>query len=167
MSPTQSTSMDAHQLLCHCGCRREQGPFPKDFRHWRRSATALPSQPEDPRASPREKRDDRRCIKDLEQDLRRNEKALAEAAGLLVLPSPQGLEEQPRLHDHAIAPLRQLTRGQRLPARSFLRICLLASFARAREHHGDCVTTLAWWTYDSGAPVVSVIWVDSRFQSQA
>jgi hypothetical protein len=108
MSPTQSTSMDAHQLLCHCGCRREQGPFPKDFRHWRRSATALPSQPEDPRASPREKRDDRRCIKDLEQDLRRNEKALAEAAGLLVLPSPQGLEEQPRLHDHAIAPLRQL-----------------------------------------------------------
>ena len=43
------------------------------------------SQPEEARASPQETRDDRRRIKELERDLRRKEKALAETAALLVL----------------------------------------------------------------------------------
>ena len=43
------------------------------------------SQPEEARASPQETHDDRRRIKELERDLRRKEKALAETAALLVL----------------------------------------------------------------------------------
>jgi transposase len=43
------------------------------------------SQPEEARASPQETREDRRRIKELERDLRRKEKALAETAALLVL----------------------------------------------------------------------------------
>ena len=43
------------------------------------------SQPEEARASPQETREDRRRIKELERDLRRKDKALAETAALLVL----------------------------------------------------------------------------------
>jgi transposase len=64
---------------------REQGLFPADLQQWRQSATAALSQPEEARASPQETRDDRRRIKELERDLRRKEKALAETAALLVL----------------------------------------------------------------------------------
>ena len=49
-------------------------------------ATAAMADPEDAaRISDREKKADRRRIKELERDLRRKEKALAEAAALLVL----------------------------------------------------------------------------------
>jgi hypothetical protein len=43
------------------------------------------SQPEEARASAQETREDRRRIKELERELRRKEKALAETAALLVL----------------------------------------------------------------------------------
>ncbi len=64
---------------------REQGIFPSDLQQWRESATTALSQPEEARASPQETREDKRRIKELERDLRRKEKALAEAAALLVL----------------------------------------------------------------------------------
>jgi putative transposase len=66
-------------------CCREQSLFPADLQQWRHSATAALSQPEEGRASPQEKRDDRRRINELERDLRRKEKALAKTAALLVL----------------------------------------------------------------------------------
>jgi len=43
------------------------------------------AQPEEARASPQQTKHDRRRIKELERELRRKEKALAEAAALLVL----------------------------------------------------------------------------------
>ena len=43
------------------------------------------AQPEEARATPQETRQDRRRIKELEKDLRRKEKALAETTALLVL----------------------------------------------------------------------------------
>ena len=46
--------------------------------------TAL-AQPEEVRATPQETKQDRRRIKDLEKDLRRKEKALAETTAFLVL----------------------------------------------------------------------------------
>ena len=64
---------------------RAQGIFPSDLQQWRDSATTALAQPEEARASPQQTRDDKRKIKELERDLRRKEKALAEAAALLVL----------------------------------------------------------------------------------
>jgi hypothetical protein len=43
------------------------------------------AEPEEARASPMQAQSDRRRIKELERELRRKEKALAEAAALLVL----------------------------------------------------------------------------------
>jgi transposase len=74
--------MDEAQQSAWC---REQGLFPADLQQWRQNAMAALSQPEEAQASPQETRDDRRRIKELERDLRRKEKALAEAAALLVL----------------------------------------------------------------------------------
>ena len=77
-----TAAMDEAQQSAWC---REQGLFPADLQQWRQSATAALSQPEEARASAQETRDDRRRIKELERDLRRKEKALAETAALLVL----------------------------------------------------------------------------------
>jgi transposase len=77
-----TAAMDETQRSAWC---REQGLFPADLQQWRQSAMAALSQPEEARASPQETRDDRRRIKELERDLRRKEKALAETAALLVL----------------------------------------------------------------------------------
>ena len=49
------------------------------------------AQPEEARATPQETRQDRRRIKELEKDLRRKEKALAETTALLVLSKMYGL----------------------------------------------------------------------------
>ena len=67
-----------------CWCR-EKGIFPTDLEQWRESAKAALAQPEDARATAQETRQDRRRIKELEKDLRRKEKALAETTALLVL----------------------------------------------------------------------------------
>ena len=65
---------------------RERGVYPQELEQWRAAATQALADPEDAaRISHREKKADRRRIKELERDLRRKEKALAEAAALLVL----------------------------------------------------------------------------------
>ena len=65
---------------------REKGVYPQELEQWRTAATHALADPEDAaRTSQREKKADRRRIKELERDLRRKEKALAEAAALLVL----------------------------------------------------------------------------------
>ena len=64
---------------------REHGVYPQQLQQWRHSATQALAQPEEARASPQQTKHDRRRIKELERELRRKEKALAEAAALLVL----------------------------------------------------------------------------------
>jgi transposase len=64
---------------------REHGAYPQQLQQWRASATQALAQPQEARASPQQTQHDRRRIKELERELRRKEKALAEAAALLVL----------------------------------------------------------------------------------
>ena len=64
---------------------REHGVYPSELDKWRVSATAALAEPEEARASPQATRADRQRIKELERDLRRKERALAETAALLVL----------------------------------------------------------------------------------
>jgi hypothetical protein len=86
--------MDEAQCSAWC---REQGLFPADLQQWRQSAMAALSQPEEARASPQETREDWRRIKELERDLRRKEKALAETAALLLRVDPR-LLMSPQAH---------------------------------------------------------------------
>jgi transposase len=64
---------------------REQGVFPAELDTWRMSATTALAEPEDVRASPQATRADKKRIKELERELLRKDKALAETAALLVL----------------------------------------------------------------------------------
>jgi transposase len=64
---------------------REHGVFPAEVEKWRANATAALASPEEARASPQATRQDRLRIKDLERELLRKERALAETAALLVL----------------------------------------------------------------------------------
>ncbi len=64
---------------------REQGVYPSELESWRQSATAALAEPEEARASPQQTRQHQRRIKELERQLTRKDKALAEAAALLVL----------------------------------------------------------------------------------
>ena len=64
---------------------REQGVFPTELNTWRMSATTALAEPEDVRASPQATRADKKRIKELERELLRKDKALAETAALLVL----------------------------------------------------------------------------------
>jgi transposase len=59
--------------------------FPPNWRKWRASATAALAAPEEARASPQSTRQDRKRIKELERDVLRKDRALAETAALLVL----------------------------------------------------------------------------------
>ena len=77
-----TASMDEAARSAWC---REQGVFPSELERWRASATQALSAPEEARASPQETRRDHRRIKELERQLRRKDKALAETAALLVL----------------------------------------------------------------------------------
>ena len=78
-----TASMDEASKSAWC---RENGVYPQEPEQWRAAATQALADPEDAaRISHREKKADRRRIKELERDLRRKEKALAEAAALLVL----------------------------------------------------------------------------------
>jgi transposase-like protein len=67
------------------GWCRQQGVYPSALEQWRRSATAVLAAPEEARASPQQTRQDQRRIQALERELKRKDKALAEAAALLVL----------------------------------------------------------------------------------
>jgi hypothetical protein len=64
---------------------RENGVYPQELERWRGAATEALAEPEEARASPGQTKADRRRIKELERELRRKDKALAEAAALLVL----------------------------------------------------------------------------------
>ena len=77
-----TAAMDEAQRSAWC---REKGVFPSDLAQWRENAIAALAQPEEARATAQETRADRRRIKELEKDLRRKEKALAETTALLVL----------------------------------------------------------------------------------
>jgi hypothetical protein len=59
--------------------------YPVELSKWCSSATAALADPEDVRASPQATRIDRKRIKELERELLRKDRALAEAAALLVL----------------------------------------------------------------------------------
>ena len=64
---------------------REHGVFPAEVEQWRASATTALADPEDMRASPQATRADKKRIKELERELQRKDRALAETAALLVL----------------------------------------------------------------------------------
>ena len=64
---------------------REHGVYPAELDTWRASCTTALSNPEDVRASPQATRAERKRIKELERDLLRKDRALAETAALLVL----------------------------------------------------------------------------------
>ena len=64
---------------------REHGVYPAELGKWRTSCTAALAEPEEARASPQATRQDRKRIKELERELLRKDRALAETAALLVL----------------------------------------------------------------------------------
>ena len=59
--------------------------YPAELDKWRTSCTTALAEPEDVRASPQATCADRKRIKELERDLLRKDRALAETAALLVL----------------------------------------------------------------------------------
>ncbi|MDS4076923.1 MAG: IS3 family transposase, partial [Candidatus Accumulibacter sp.] len=65
--------------------RREHGLYPSELVRWRDEATQALADPGEARARPAETRADKERIKELERELKRKEKALAETAALLVL----------------------------------------------------------------------------------
>ena len=77
-----TAAMDEASKSAWC---RERGLYPQDLEQWRGAATQALAEPEEARASPRETKADRQRIKELERELRRKDKALAETAALLVL----------------------------------------------------------------------------------
>ena len=64
---------------------RSHGAYPQELAQWRASATTALAAPEELRASPQATRHDRKRIKELERELLRKDRALAETAALLVL----------------------------------------------------------------------------------
>ena len=64
---------------------RAHGTYPVELAAWRASATAALAAPDEARASPQATRQDRKRIKELERELLRKDRALAETAALLVL----------------------------------------------------------------------------------
>lgn len=64
---------------------RGHGIYPTELDKWRSSATTALAEPEEARASPQATRQDRKRIKELERELLRKDRALAETAALLVL----------------------------------------------------------------------------------
>ena len=64
---------------------REHGVYPGELLKWRASATTALAEPEEIRATPQATRHDKKRIKELERELLRKDRALAETAALLVL----------------------------------------------------------------------------------
>jgi hypothetical protein len=77
-----TAAMDEASKSAWC---RANGVYPQELAAWRQSATEALAEPEAARASPQQTKQDRRRIKELERELRRKDKALAETAALLVL----------------------------------------------------------------------------------
>jgi DNA-binding transcriptional MerR regulator len=64
---------------------REHAAYPAELDKWRLNATTALADPEEARASPQATRADKKRIKELERELLRKDRALAETAALLVL----------------------------------------------------------------------------------
>jgi transposase-like protein len=77
-----TAALDAGSRNAWC---REHGVYPQELERWRQAATQALAEPEEVRASPQQTKQDRRRIAELERELRRKDKALAETAALLVL----------------------------------------------------------------------------------
>ena len=69
---------------------REHGVYPGELDKWRGSCTTALADPEDARASPQATRASAKRIKELERELLRKDRALAETAALLVLSKKVG-----------------------------------------------------------------------------
>ena len=69
---------------------REHGVYPAELEKWRASCTTALADPEDARASPQATRASAKRIKELERELLRKDRALAETAALLVLSKKVG-----------------------------------------------------------------------------
>jgi transposase-like protein len=77
-----TATMDESAKSAWC---REKGVYPAELDKWREEAIAALGAPEEARASPQQTRQARRRIQELERELRRKDKALAETTALLVL----------------------------------------------------------------------------------
>jgi transposase-like protein len=77
-----TASLDAAARAAWC---REHGVYAVQLEQWRDNATQALAEPEEVRASPQQTKQDRRRIKELEREVRRKDRALAETAALLVL----------------------------------------------------------------------------------
>lgn len=82
MEAVMTASMDDEARSAWC---REKGLYPSELEIWRQGATAALAEPEEARASPQQTRQAKKRIKELERELTRKDKALAETAALLVL----------------------------------------------------------------------------------
>jgi transposase len=77
-----TAAMDEAQRSAWC---RENGVYPSELQQWKDNATAALSEVPEERATPQQTREARKRIKELERDVRRKDKALAETTALLVL----------------------------------------------------------------------------------
>lgn len=77
-----TAAMDANAKSAWC---REKGIYVTELEAWRENAMAALDEPSQPRVSPEQSRRAQKRIKDLEREVRRKDKALAETAALLVL----------------------------------------------------------------------------------
>jgi transposase-like protein len=77
-----TAAMDEASRSAWC---RQNGVYPQQLQQWRQSAVQALAEPEEARASPQQTKQDRRRIRELEREVRRKDKALAETAALLVL----------------------------------------------------------------------------------
>lgn len=75
-----TASMDEAQRSAWC---RSNGVYPQQLAQWRQAATSALAEPQE--GSTAQSKQDRRRIKELEREVRRKDKALAETAALLVL----------------------------------------------------------------------------------
>ena len=71
--------------VCKSTWCREHGVYPGELEQWRLNAMTALAEPEEARASPQATRQDKKRIKELERELLRKDRALAETAALLVL----------------------------------------------------------------------------------
>jgi transposase-like protein len=77
-----TAAMDEASKSAWC---RGNGVYPHELAQWREQAVNALAQPGEKRLTAAEAKQDRRRIKELEREIRRKDKALAEAAALLVL----------------------------------------------------------------------------------
>jgi hypothetical protein len=83
---TVIVTADMDEAARNAWCR-EHGVYPQQLQQWGDNATQALAAPEEARASPQQTQQDRRRIKDLERELRRKDKALAEAAAIATTPT--------------------------------------------------------------------------------